>query len=144
MLTTFETTERQVEHADRATPNIFGAVVATSDRVQLLKRQGKTGRLERLVTDGAWTEAALELMSLGAPEWTLGRLCRIDGEWLCTLTRHPDVPDWLDDSIERTHGSLHLALLGAVLEALRLRDAVGPAARQPSRPDLVLDGSDYR
>lgn len=143
MLTAFDAAGRQIDQADRATPALLSTVVATSDRLLSLRRQGKIGRLESLVANGAWTEAALELLSLGAPGWTLGRLCRIDGEWLCTLTRHPDVPDWLDDSIEHTHGSLPLALLGAVLEALQQRNAAA-AAKPALSVDRILDGSDYR
>ena len=143
MLKLFDTAEGQVALADRATPALVRAVAATSERMGSLARQGKTGRLDSLVANEAWTEAALELLSLGAPEWSLGRLCRIDGSWLCTLTRHPDVPDWLDDSIEHTHRSLQLALIGAVLEALQQRKSSNAAAPAHGH-DQTLDVTDYR
>src|SRR5689334_18349387 len=43
-------------------------------------------RIHRLLADEAWTEAGLALIEVGLPQWTLRRIVRDDGEWLCTLS----------------------------------------------------------
>ncbi len=80
--------DNSLGRADLATPGVVSTTVASLDRLVSLKQQGTTARLDSLVANGAWTDAAVELLSLGAPEWTLERLCRLDEAWLCTLTRH--------------------------------------------------------
>lgn len=134
---------RKLAHAARPSASLFVALFAASDRLRMLGQTGKTSRLDRLVVDEAWCDAALELLPLEAPLWSIQRLCRDNGEWLCTLTRFPELPDWLDDSAEGRHSDMALAILGALLE-LRARAA---SARQPQLPQVlgtVADCADYR
>ena len=105
----------KLARAGLASAALFIATVAASPRLLTLKAMGKTNRLDRLITCEAWTEAALELLALETPGWSVQRLCRDDGEWLCTLTRLPDLPDWLDESAEGRHPVLALAILGATI-----------------------------
>jgi hypothetical protein len=75
--------------------------------------------LERLIGSGAWTDAALALSLLEIPYWKLRRLVYEDGEWHCTFSKQPALPPGLDETAEASHESLPLAILIALIEALR-------------------------
>ncbi|MGH6952172.1 MAG: hypothetical protein ACREH4_15020 [Vitreimonas sp.] len=72
--------------------------------------------IRRLAEAGAWTDAALALVKLELPNWTVRRLQRDGGEWYCALSPHGDLPDWLDDAKEARHADLALAILLALIE----------------------------
>lgn len=129
--------------ASRVSAWFVAEVFAASPRLMTLRAMGKTARLDGLVACEAWTEAAIELVALDVPDWRMQRLCLDDGEWLCTLTRFPDLPDWLDDSAEGRHPVLGLAILDALLAA-RARNAVPspPITRQLA--GIGADCTDYR
>jgi hypothetical protein len=82
--------------------------------------------MDRLVATQAWTDAALALVELKMPRWSIARLVFDDCEWHCALSRHRQIPDWLDSSIETRHEVLPLAILAAVIEA-REQDLNGKA-----------------
>ena len=42
-----------------------------------------------------------------------------DGEWTCSLSKHRQLPDWLDDVAEAHHAMLPLAILAALVGARR-------------------------
>jgi hypothetical protein len=97
-----------------------------------------TTHLQRLIEAEAWTEAALAAMELALSQWQLVRIAFDDGEWCCTLARHWQLPEWLDDTVDTRHANLPLAILSAVLEARQASvDAAAatprtvPAFRQP-------------
>src|SRR5215471_2467367 len=46
-------------------------------------------KLDALIAAGAWIDAALALLELELPQWTLRRLVYDDGEWHCSLSKHP-------------------------------------------------------
>jgi hypothetical protein len=54
-------------------------------RLPVLSRAGKTARLQQLVAAGAWTEAALTLIELELPAWSLKRLAEktVNGSARC-------------------------------------------------------------
>ena len=87
-------------------------------------------RIERLITEEAWTEVALALIDLELPQWRLRRLAYDGGEWHCALSRRREVPDWLDQAVEASHLDLPGALLEAFLEAQRIVEPLG----RPSVP----------
>jgi hypothetical protein len=76
-------------------------------------------RIERLIESGAWTDAGLALLELELPHWQLRRLAYLDGEWHCALSRHRELPEWLDQSTEAHHADLPLAILRAFVDARR-------------------------
>lgn len=102
-------------------------VEATCRRLPVLKKSGLVTRFERLVEAGAWTDAALALVELEIPDWKVRRLVCEGGEWLCSLSRQPNLPMALDDTVEVSHETLPLAILRAFVEARR-RSAVAPRA----------------
>jgi hypothetical protein len=77
------------------------------------------GRLERLIGAGAWSEAALALIELEMPTWTVRRLAHESDEWVCALSRQPNLPIAIDDTAEACHEVLALAVLRAMVEVHR-------------------------
>jgi hypothetical protein len=73
----------------------------------------------RLAEIGAWTEAIFALIKAELPLWTVRRLVYENGEWLCSLSRQPNLPTTFDDCAEATHEVLPLAMLCAFVEACR-------------------------
>lgn len=98
-----------------------------------MNRSGAT-RIGRLIVAGAFTEAALLLIELEIPAWKIRRLACEGGEWLCALSRRPQLPLALDDMAEATHRALPLAMLRALVE-VRRRTAAVP---QPIVPMVAL------
>ena len=96
-------------------------------------------RIERLTQSGAWTDAALALLELELPQWHLRRLAYDEGEWHCALSRHRELPEWLDDrSVESHHTDLSLAILSAFVDARRKSACpvltIVPAAPRAANP----------
>jgi hypothetical protein len=100
------------------TPELMSEVVAQAGpRFSALAASAAGARVRHLAAAGAFTDAALALLALELPQWTLRRLLYEDGEWLCTLGRHPALPHWLDETVEAHHAALPLALLHALVRA---------------------------
>jgi hypothetical protein len=77
-----------------------------------------------LIEAGAWTDATIALIELELPAWKLRRLVYEDGEWLCSLSRQPNLPVALDDTADASHEVLPLAILSAFVEARRRANAM--------------------
>jgi hypothetical protein len=92
-------------------------------RLPLLRAAGKTVRLDRLIEDGAWTDAALALIELEVPAWKLRRLAYEHGEWISSLSRQPNLPVQFDDTADAGHPIMALAILGAFIEARHRTEA---------------------
>jgi hypothetical protein len=93
-------------------------------------------RVNQLIKAGAWTDAALALLELELPRWKVRRLVQEDGEWLCTLSKQPQLPLGLDEATEATHEVLALAILIALLQArcVSSSDAASSTAVPVVRP----------
>jgi hypothetical protein len=114
----------------RADP--FAEIAAGSRRgVPVFDKAGKASRVDQLVKAGAWTEAALALIELELPDWKVRRLAYEDGEWRCSLSRHPNLPLALDDSVSASHEILPLAILQAFVEARQSIGACGATSPVP-------------
>jgi len=87
---------------------------------------GAVERINRLIAAGAWTDAALTLVALELPTWTVRRLAYDGGEWVCSLSRQPNLPEALDDTADASHALMPLAILRAFLQARRMVDAAPP------------------
>src|SRR5262245_22226795 len=103
----------------------------------------KASRIRRLVELGAWADAALAIIDLELPYWTLRRMVYEDGQWHCALSKRWQLPDWLDDAAEAHHDLLPLAILAAFVEARQSESARAiPAAssirrRKPSPKEIA-------
>ena len=107
--------------ADAPTPGLMAETAAvTCDPIGYVNNpRTKALRFDRLSESEAWTDLALALIERELPEWTLRRLVNADGEWLCSLSTHPNVPLELDDTADARHENLPLAILSAFVEARR-------------------------
>ena len=121
----------QIRLAQTVTPDLVSHVIdGACVRLPALGRTEKAARLNRLIEAGAWTEVALALIELELPQWQLRRLVHDDGEWLCSLSKQPNLPAEFDDTADARHEDLPLALLSALLEAKRQ----AADAREPRSP----------
>ena len=104
---------------------VFADVLAAGARLPVpVKRD-----LGRLIEARAFTEAALALVAAELPAWHVRRLVFDAGGWVCSLSRHPRLPEFLDDAVDAIHDELPLAILLALAHA-RGRAAEMPAARR--------------
>jgi hypothetical protein len=101
--------------------DLFAKVIASvCTRIPVGGMPGKATRIGRLLEAGAWTEAALAVIERELPAWKLRRIVYENGEWLCSLTRQPNLPVGLDESVDAAHAALPLAILQAFVEARRV------------------------
>jgi hypothetical protein len=119
----------RLARAHCCTPQLFWSVLEEAcPRSVMLGDSGDAIAIRRFVEAGAWTDAALALARLELPFWSVRRLQFDGGEWHCALSRHRELPDWLDDAREARHPDLANAILSALLEA---RAAAGPDTAAP-------------
>jgi hypothetical protein len=122
--------QHALRRAQVVMPDLMSRVVAvTCTRRTLPSCAAKAARIDRLIEAQAWTEAALALVELELPQWRMRRLVYEDGAWLCSLSKHWNLPAWLADSAEARHESLPLAVVGALIEAQQCGEPLSrPAA----------------
>ena len=113
----------RLRNAASADAGIFASVIEICPRIATLRRASKTGSLDRLLADCAFTDAALTMIAMEMPGWSVRRLVYEDNEWICSLSRQPNLPLNVDDTVDTSHPALPLAILGALLEA-RPEDAL--------------------
>jgi hypothetical protein len=106
--------------AAEPTAELFSKVVASiCTRIPILGKTPKASRFALLVEAGAWTDAAFALIELELPAWKVRRLAYENGEWLCSLSRQPNLPLVIDDTVDAFHEASALAILRAFVEARR-------------------------
>src|ERR1700733_9323369 len=106
--------------APEAARAVFAKIIGSAcSRIPVLGKSGKAARIDRLIESGAWTDAAMALIEFELPSWKLRRLVYENGEWFCSLSRQPNMPADLDDSVDAAHHILPLAILRAFVEARR-------------------------
>lgn len=139
--------ERLARIADR----LIAADTATADLISAIATEVCDGadsageifaRIRKLTDAGAWTDAALALISNELPRWKLRRLAYDEGEWHCTLSLQRDLPDWLDEPVETVHPDLSMALLKAFIEAERRDGVTLEEPRSPTGPRIRQDYRD--
>lgn len=122
----FERLDEELSQARAAEPDLIRKVVErVGARIEMLRRSGRPIRIDRLIEFGGFTEAALALIELELPAWTVRRLVHENGEWLFSLSRQPNIPIAFDEVVETGHEALPLAILRAVVEACRRRTIAG-------------------
>ena len=116
-----EALQEQLRRADALTPDLISHVIVNAcTRLPAVKAT----RIDQLIEAGAWRNAALALIELELPAWKLGSLVYENGEWLCSLSRQPNLPEALDDTADASHEVLPLAILSAFVEARRRTSAM--------------------
>jgi hypothetical protein len=111
--------EAQLRCVQALTPDLMLDVLAEACPRFATRGSAVKLRIHRLIESGAWTDAALVLVELELPQWKLRRILYEDGEWHCSLSRQPQLPMGLDEVAEGSHEALPLAVLIALLQALR-------------------------
>ena len=111
--------EEQLRRAQAITPELMSDVIAEACVRFAAHGAAAKARVNRLIESGAWTDATLALVELELPQWKLRRLVYEDGEWLCSLSRQPQLPLGLDELAEASHEILPLAILIALVQARR-------------------------
>jgi len=126
--------EAQLRCAQAITPELISDVIMEAcTRVSAHSGTVKA-KINRLIECGAWTDAILALVELELPQWKLRRIIYEDGEWLCSLSRQPQLPLGLDEVAEASHEILPLAVLIALLHARRA--ATASAASSTTVPQI--------
>jgi hypothetical protein len=135
--------DEELRRARELQCGLFYKVIAGAcTRLPLLSKLGRARQVDRLAEAGAWTDAALALIALELPGWKVRRLVCENGEWVCSLSRQPNVPIAFDDTADAAHEALSLAIMLAFVEARRksnLNPETAPTAPKSGRaPGLVL------
>jgi len=129
-------------------PELFRKIIEHVDtHLSSLQRSGKTARVDSLIDAGAFADAAFALIEIATPNWKLRRLAYEDGEWLCSLSRQRHLPVVLDDTAEASHRALPLAVLRALVEALRrspaVRGTTSPVPQIQAMPEQTICGDNF-
>jgi hypothetical protein len=136
----FDRLDDELRFAPQPTPDLFANIVGSAcSRIPILSKSGKAAKLDRLIEARAWTDAALALVELELPAWRLRRLVCENGEWICSLSRQPNVPVALDDTADAVHDVMPLAILLAFLQARRM---AGVAARAIAAAPAIVPATD--
>jgi hypothetical protein len=109
--------EARIERATMVTPGLIADIVDYCGSRPRPDSSPVAQRLHTLLAAGAFTDAALAVIAIDLPRWSLTRLLFEDGEWLCTLAQYPQMPAWLDEVVDGRHASLPLAILAAAVAA---------------------------
>ena len=112
-------------------------IAASCKRLAALRRAGKTEPFDLFCKSGAWVDAALALLALELPGWSVRRLVQDSGLWFCALSRAPNLPEELDEMVEASHEELALAILFAFVEAKSIGEVAAPTPR--TEPPIAAD-----
>lgn len=141
-ITELDRLDGELRMASALTPELLRAVIArVGGRLSSLPWSKGLNRLDRLIEAGAWTDAVFALIDLETPAWKPRRLSCDGGEWLCFLSRQPNLPATLDDMADGSHKELALALLRAFIEAQYKSRALPPIFSDPQirpMPDQII------
>jgi hypothetical protein len=120
----YDRLDEELRFAPRPTPDLFAKIVGGAcNRIAVFSKSEKAKQIDRLINSGAWTDAALALLELELPAWRLRRLVCESGDWICSLSRQPNLPVTLDDTVDASHELMPLAILLAFLQARRSTEA---------------------
>ncbi len=108
------------------TPALMAELIkAAGLRAASLDQYGTAIRhLNECVHARAWLDAALLLLSIELPGWSLRRLAREDGICYCSLSRTPNIPIEFDDTVDASHSDPAVAIMLAQAPVAALR--IGP------------------
>ena len=120
------------------TPDLISTVIAKAcTRMSNMARCGWIARHVALMRAEAWTDAALFLIELELPMWRPRRLIYDDGEWVCSLSRYPEIPLEFDETAEARHELQAVAILLSLVEAKRLLITTEQASASSVRPGAL-------
>jgi hypothetical protein len=136
----YDRLDEELRFAPRPTPDLFAKIVGGAcSRIAVLSKSEKAAQIDLLIKLGAWTDAALALLELELPAWKLRRLVCESGEWICSLSRQPNLPASLDDTIDASHELMPLAILLAFVQARRSTEATRQVVSAMSAVQSAMD-----
>lgn len=134
--------EDRLVAADAPTVSLISAIALEACDRRVENAGHISAQIGKLTDAHAWTDAALALIVNESPRWKLRRLAYDEGEWHCALCLQPDLPEWLDQSIETSHANLPLALLEAFVEAKRRDSETADESGSPTVPRIQAETRD--
>jgi hypothetical protein len=137
----FDRLDEELRVAPQLDRSLFTKIiVGACKRVPVLSKSAKAARIDRLIEAGAWTDAALAVIALELPDWQLRRLEYDSGQWLCALSRGPNLPAMLDDTADANHELMPLAILRAFFQARRMTEFAPRATSPVPQVSAAADG----
>jgi hypothetical protein len=119
----FAQLDERVRLAPAVSVGLLQQIVAAFPRLSSARQCGFATDIDRFVEARSWTDLALGLVRLELPTWRIRRIACEGGEWFCSLSQQPHLPLALDETADGTHDDLPLAILRALIEALRVNAA---------------------
>jgi hypothetical protein len=110
--------KRRIDAASEVTPSLIGDILIAARRTAKRREPNKHTVITSFSRDGAWTDAALTLISCTLPGWRLRRICVEDRLWWCALDRGYAV-SWAEAEVDECHENMTLALLKASITAMQ-------------------------
>lgn len=111
--------QEHIRRAPTITFEIVSSVIARGCLRFHVQNPAAKARAARLIESSAFADAALTLLELEMPQWTIRRLVYDEGRWHCSLSKQAGVPCELDSMVEADHPVLSFAILSALVDARR-------------------------
>jgi hypothetical protein len=127
--------DERVRLALAVSVSLLQQIVAAFPRLSSASQRGSATDIGRFVETRSWTDFALGLVRLELPTWRVRRLTCEENEWFCSLSQQPNLPLALDQTADGTHDDLPLAILRALIEALRIN---ADQRRMPAHLPLIV------
>jgi hypothetical protein len=121
----FARLDEQLRLAPAMSVSLLQQVAEACPRLSSAQQSKLATDIDRFVEARSWTDLAHELVRLELTTWHIRRIACEGGEWLCSLSRQLHLPLPLDETADGIHSDLPLAILRALVEALRI-NAVQP------------------
>ena len=116
----FAQLDERVRLAPAVSVSLLQQIAEVCPRLSSARQSELATDIDRFVEAHSWTDLALGLVRLELPTWQIRRIACEGGEWLCSLSRQPHLPLPLDETADGIHSDLPLAVLRALVEALRI------------------------
>jgi hypothetical protein len=134
----FEEFDAALQSAPALSTRLFREVLQGCTRLESLRQLGRVAALEEPAEAGAWADATLRLLELELPKMGCPAPHPRGDDWLCTLSRQPNLPIALNNPVEGVHATLPLAILRALVDARR---RLGTEVRPPLRIPQIRPAS---
>ena len=119
----FARLDEQLRLAPAVSVNLLQQVVEACPRLPWAQQSKQATDIDRFIEARSWTDLAISLVRLELPTWQIRRIACEGSEWICSLSRQPYLPLSLGETADGVHSDLPLAILRALIEALRINEA---------------------
>jgi hypothetical protein len=123
--------DEQLQVAPAISVSLLQQIAEACPRLSSAQQSKLATDIDRFIEARSWTDLALGLVRLELPAWKIRRIVCEGGEWICSLSRQPHLPLSIDETADGLHSDLPLAILRALVAALRINEG------EPERPAYV-------